>query len=562
MFLITAFIQKKSSIVQAQGLPGGGGGGGLTCTLQKQNGPDDKEVLLNAIPGAGQVGTAGYDGYLYDNRINPENDPETLQFSNTKQRYAVITQPPGSTYTARQIWNEEGENQCATMLQCGTTCKPPIVSGVCDASCNIEIQGNSACPKYGGTASFVGTSSTAGSIAWGDGDTTLFNPGPTSFPLAHKYDYPGNYDAIMNCQNGNQPCVKRYNVICQSGSGNPLYTPTPLPTASPTPTGVYLCVTPLVCSHPCGCNSTSQSFVDAGCSISSSAATNLSGGFGSSAGNSSGQSCLPGMVCCEAPNASNAWFKTKDTSFNDKVALSNPIPTNASEFDVTDTGPCSDPANSYNCHTINLGGLLTSKGNISLGNGVANYPRWSYGNAAYNYTGEFTPDTFIQYMRARKETVTIDDPENVQTNKVNYINGQQTIYEVDNNGMQGKAPFVLLIDNGDLIFELSNQFNPSNTPMAIVVDGTINIKSTIGEMNGIFIANQFDFASDIAEGATTTQELKINGNVISLNDSNCLAKRKRTQSTKPSCFFTFDFVNQYMPLWSLFSTRTFSRSSS
>ncbi len=556
IFLLTIFLQNKYSAVQAQGM-GGGGTTSLTCQLQTQYGPDDKEVKIAATPG-NAIPIAGNDNYVYDNTIIPETDPEVVMWAGEIQRYSVLETVPTKTWNASQTWMEEGQNLCGTTLQCGTSCKPPVVSGSCDSSCNISVNGTPQCPKYSGTTSFTVTSNAAGTITWGDGGSDTFNPGPTQFPLAHRYNYPGSYDAVMNC--GGQICVKRFNVVCQSG-GNPGNTPTPLPTASPTPTGVYLCITPLVCSHPCACNTTSSSFVNAGCSISSSAATNLKGGFGTTAGNADGQSCLPGMVCCQAPNTSNAWLKTKDTSYNDKAALSNPIPTNAAAYDVSDTGPCSNPANSYNCHTINLSGLLSVKGNISLGNGVANYPRWSYGNAAYNYTGEFTPDTFIQYMRARKETVTISDPEDVQTNKVNYINGQQTIYEIDNNGMQGKAPFVLLIDNGDLNFDLANQFNPPNAAMAIIVDGTINIKSTISEMNGIFIANRFDFASDIAQGATTTNSLKMNGNVISLNDVDCLAKRKRTDSTKPTCYFTFDFVNQYMPLWNLFSTRTFSRSS-
>ena len=174
----------------------------------------------------------------------------------------------------------------------------------------------------------------------------------------------------------------------------------------------------------------------------------------------------------------------------------------------------------------------------------------------------FTPATFIQYMKARKDTVVINDVQNVVTNKVNYINGFDIVTEIDNNGMQGAAPFVLLVDAGPLRFDVASQFNPSNQPMAIVVNGTIQIKSSISQMNGIFIANDFDFAYDTAQGQYDTESLFINGNIISMNNVNCLEKRKRSDETAPTCFFTFDFVNQYLPLINLFSIRTFSRSSS
>jgi hypothetical protein len=503
---------------------------------------------------------AGSDGYVYDNPVNPESDPEVVQFINRPQRYAVISQPPNATYTATQTWQDEGQNLCPSLLTCATACKPPIVSGTCDSSCNINLTNGQSCPKYGGNTSFtVNTNGSTSSVNWGDGGTSSAVPPPNDYPLAHRYSNPGNYDVIVNC--GLQQCIKRYQVVCQNG-GSPGNTPTPLPTASPTPTGVYLCVTPLVCSHPCGCNNTSLPYAAAGCTISSSAATNVNGAFSNSVGSGSGQACMPGMICCQPPSSTSAWFKTKNASYHEKGPLSNPIPTNAVAFDSSDTGPCSGASNTYNCHTINSSGVLTAEGTINLSQGVSNFPRWSYGNSNYNFLGEFTPDTFIQYMKARKNTVTITDPEDVQTNKVNYISGGQVVYEIDNNGMQGKAPFLLLIDNGDLTFDLSNKFNPTNGAMAIIVDGTINIKSTMSEMNGIFIANRFDFAYDIAQGSYTSQELLVNGNIIALNDVDCLAKRRRTLATKPTCFFTFDFVNQYVPLWSLFSTRTFSRSSS
>jgi hypothetical protein len=192
---------------------------------------------------------------------------------------------------------------------------------------------------------------------------------------------------------------------------------------------------------------------------------------------------------------------------------------------------------------------------------VPNNQLWTLGNSTYRKDTQFTPDGYIQYLRSRKETVSISDPENVQRDKVNYLSGNETISVIDDNGMQGKAPFVLLLDNGSLRFDLSNKFNSSNKPMVIVVDGTIEFKSSMTEVNGIFIAKNFDFGYDVADGTYSTNTFLLNGNIISLNDSDCTEKRRRTDQTKPTCFFTFDFVNQYIPVLNLFSTKTYRRAS-
>ena len=512
---------------------------------------------------AGVIPTAAWDGYIYD---NGPTDPIAVRHPTgppgTQLWIGVISQPPAATYTAKQFSFESPTLTCNYVIQCKSNCDPVYKSGACDNSCNIDVVGVS-CPRYNGNYAYaVKTGGDATTINWNDGGPNdILEAQPTDQTVYHTFRNAGKYDVLVYC--GARTCHARFNATCQGQGG--FQTPTPLPTASPTPTGYYPCITPLVCAHPCVCNQGVSSYVAGDCSNRNSTETSgYKGGYGTTAGNTEGAACAPGLVCCQPQTSSSAWFKTKDASYHEQGLLDNNIPSNASPFNGSDLGLCkaTEPG-SLACHGINFPGLLSAQGNITLGSGVANFNLWSYGDASYLYAREFTPDTIIQYMRARRETVTIADPEQVLTNKVNYIDGAQTILEIDNNGMQGSSPFVLLVDNGDLLFDLAAQFNPSNAPMAIIVDGTIRFKSSIKEVNGIFIANDFDFAFDTPPGSTNNNDLWINGNIISMNDVNCIEKRVRTDdNTKPSCFFTLDFVNQYLPLLNLFSTRTFSRSSS
>lgn len=483
--------------------------------------------------------------------------------------YKVITSPTQTTYTATQ--NNTGSSlSCGFTIDCVNACTPPTESGVCDASCDIDLNYAQACPRYGENFTWDITTNASETILFWDDTTvdTLDNanaPTPGVVSVTKSLPYPGYYDVMVKC--GTQTCHKRYNAVCQSvGASTP--TPSPFSTATPTPTSApAACAGGRACSHPCSCAQNSQAYINAGCAGGDGfvADANFGGGFGSTSGTAEGNACAPGLVCCTpADEAADSWVKIKGSSYHDEGMLINNIPANAEEFSVSDTGAChpSDP-NSFACHVIgDDAGLVTAEGTIDLGTGsVENDLLWAYGDQGYNLLREFNPNTFIQYSLSRRETVTITDPEDVEKDKVNYLNGNNTIQTIDDNGMQGKTPFILLVDNGDLQFDLANKFNSSNSPMVIVVDGTIDFKSTLSEVNGIFIANDFDFAYDISEGNSTTQELLVNGGLISMNDVNCAEKRVRTNAKKPSCFFTFDFVNQYLEVLDLFSTRTFSRTS-
>ena len=261
----------------------------------------------------------------------------------------VISQPPSSTYTSQQGFFEMPTLSCDTSLSCPTSCVPVWNNGPCPTgACNITvigIPGGGSCPRYGGAYTYiVQTGNNDTTINWDDGKPPTFLLGsPVDQPVAHTYSYPGSYNVVLDC-GGDDACSKRYHVTCQTGGGaGP--TPTNLPTATPTPTGIYPCVTPLICTHPCACGSTTSPYINGECS---SGLNNSYKGLGAIAGTASGNACAPGLVCCQPPSSSSSdsWFKTKDASYHEKGPLSNSIPSNATSFGGTDVGLCvaSDPS--------------------------------------------------------------------------------------------------------------------------------------------------------------------------------------------------------------------------
>lgn len=509
----------------------------------------------------GDSGVQANENYPFDDNTRP--DPiGNIHPAGDWPVFKVINNPPFAQYSPDQTYFEGAPAACNYYLQCKTSCDRQIVSGLCDSNCNIE---SAQCLSYGRQAGFTVTNNNQNAtIDWDDGQPQQAVPAdPNPQTIQKTFFYPGKYDVKISC--GGQMCHKRIHVTCQtSPGGNP--TPTSFPTATPTPTNwPAQCDTGLTCSHPCACDPSSSSYVNVGCT------GDLANDIGklntsSNAGTYDGAACAPGLVCCTAPAASanSVWFKTKDASYHELGALSNDIPSGATAYNASDTGLCDagDPS-SLACHGINYPGLLTAEGAISLGDGTPNWLLWEYGDVGYSYTPEYTPDSYIQYLLSRSDVVTINDPSEVQTKKINYLDAT-LLGEIslgDDNGFQGAAPFVLLIDNGDFNITVPTNFNNSNASMAFVVDGSIGFVSTLTTANGIFFANTFDFATDLGEGFSTTDPLRINGNIISQTNVDCTSKRQRTDNTKPSCFFTHDFVNQYLPLLDLFSVRTFSRTS-
>lgn len=407
----------------------------LVCTNMTTPQQDMVQLDIRTHLKSGAIPTGANDGYIYNDppedprgAVHPTEDP------GTQVLYRVISQAPSAAYIASQKINGESDLTCNIDLTCKDTCDIPAESGRCDSGCNITLQTGS-CPQYNKSASFdVYTGNTDTFIRWDDGSTnTMVTPQPSPQTKSHTFTNPGKYDVTVRC--ASQVCHKRFNVACQDGAANP--TLTPLPTT--TPAGGTSCMSPLRCSHPCSCDPSSTSYTNAHCDQLEST-YDYSSGYGSSQGTTDGMACSPGLVCCKPAQAtSKAWYKTKDVDFHELGGLANSIPSNATAFNATDAGDCNpDDGNALNCHIIGKGGLVSANGGINLGMSVSNKNIWRLGSSTYRKDTQMTPDSYIQYLRSRKETVNIDDPEDVQNDKVNYLSGDQTIYVIDDNGMQGK----------------------------------------------------------------------------------------------------------------------------
>lgn len=433
-----------------------------------------------------------------------------------------------------------GTASCNVNLGCQNSCEPPQEVGSCDNQCDFSIVSNNQCGTWGQATVFdfvvPGGGGGDARVTWGDGedDDVLFGE------FEHTYINAGVYDVVMDCS-----CAKRINATCDQ-SGN-------LPTATPTPNGLPGdCPAGLTCMLPCLCNGGAFAGDASNCSGSGGL---LNGGLG--AGSNPG-SCGPGLVCCAPPPPpATAWYKVKDASFHKRSDLVNAIPNVVDNFDNDDDGLCNnaDP-NSIWCFNINEPGVVTAQGDIDLINAPVSFRGWQRADADYTPRTFFDPATFLEYVRARKQYVNIDNLSEIESNAVNVIEGDAIFDDNFNNGIQGKAPFVLIID-GDLTINVNNKLNPSDRDIAIIVTGTTNIRSTLNEMVGIYLTGAVDFAYDIASGSTVNQTLKVTGNFASFTPAECTEKRARTSQTdKPTCFFVFD-ESPYTTLWSLLSTRAY-----
>jgi hypothetical protein len=232
----------------------------LVCTNITTPEDDIAQVDIRTHLKSGAVPTGASDGYTYnDPPADPRGAVHPTEDPGTRVLYRIISQPPSSTYTANQQINGESDLSCDITLTCKDSCDVPIQSGSCNDGCNINLQ-NMSCPQYNKSTTFqVYSGNTDTEIRWDDGSSnTLVTPQVSPQNKNHTFVNPGKYDVTVRC--ASQVCHKRFNVVCQNGSVS--VTPTPLPTSTPTPGSNSLCMSPMQCSHPCGCDTGSTSFTD------------------------------------------------------------------------------------------------------------------------------------------------------------------------------------------------------------------------------------------------------------------------------------------------------------
>lgn len=260
------------------------------------------------------------------------------------------------------------------------------------------------------------------------------------------------------------------------------------------------------------------------------------------------------------------WYKLKNTSFNKLSSdsypnsLNDPIPASPSIYDSSDTTQSFLIGNDTSS-PINDPGIVTYTGTggapYNLGNAVS--PFFSSKGWSANYQTVFppamTPSQFITYVKARKEysQIAVFPP---LTNGIFILPSSLKT----NAAGAGSGSYVLII-NGDLTMDTNGAFNSVKKNVAFVVTGKLSINSSVTELNGIFIAKEVDFAYDILSPATTTNTLKINGNLIVQTQAEStrldnLTVRQNPVASSPSIFINFN-PDMYITLLPYLSTSTY-----
>ena len=506
--------------------PGGGGGGAIGGVTTVRDSFDAGSFFLKLLSNlsffkpirdvlglsTSQTLVQGVGGGEESGSLSTWQHPVTYEYldgSNTK----VYTALASSGEIIGGIDDPKSNSQscsCKVGLSCPlsvTDINDPgsIVEGCDDQYCDFSVDPSR--PQAGIPAQFTLMNNNGFrnfTIDYGDGQTESYPNAESPLIVPHIYANAGAGQQIsLTCSNpgGNiKTCVRRATIYCDNTDPYNLPTPTLSPTPSPSP------------------------------------------------------SPTPGP-----------WLKLKDTSFTIRSSINNVVPAGATQYDDTsDTGVCrvNEPTN-YACFSSGeTGSAIVKSDAVDFGAGLSQRD-WLRKDANYVINTLLTPSSFISYVKARKDYATITSltQDQIQSNMIHLLQPDPPIVIITDDTVPDAIPAgagaVIIID-GDLVIDLasSDTFNAANKAIAFVINGTLEISSQVTELNGIFIANDVNYAFD---AAATSNPLKINGN-ISLSQSptqQCNDVRQRIDPLKPSCFFTFDFVNQYVPVIDLLSTRTY-----
>ena len=260
--------------------------------------------------------------------------------------------------------------------------------------------------------------------------------------------------------------------------------------------------------------------------------------------------CDNGVVPPSPTPTPGPWFKVKNSDFVKTGTLNNALPDPVTAFDSDDTGDpdCSGQAGGgdIRCFNLNQSGVAIASQAVDTGTAPISSREWRIEN--YSSSRRLDPTAFLQYTKARKRYKTIISLSEIEKNTVNVISGSQTI---TSGVLPDQDPYVLVVQ-GDLTIDVAGSFDPGGS-VAFVVTGQLALAETVTELKGIYIANTFDSAKDVE---TTTNTLKMKGNLVITEDTTTLSKRSRTDTDKPSVFIVSD-SKQYVDLLPLLSVRQY-----
>lgn len=241
------------------------------------------------------------------------------------------------------------------------------------------------------------------------------------------------------------------------------------------------------------------------------------------------------------PVAPGPWIKLKDTSFISANALDNNIPAVPVLYDADDT-----PANAYFIRdvagitaapAINITGL-----NAAAKTGSPEY-KATYSPNSYS----LTPNSFLSYIKARKQHTTITNINQITGSGIYVYSGNLSINS-------SSSPFnqsynIVLIATGTVTVTRvapDTTFAPGGS--VAVIAPTINFNAGITEANGIFIANNINTGTNVSQG------LKMIGNLVA--QTSFTNGREWADLNKPSLFVKFD-PTHYVKLLPYLSTANY-----
>lgn len=248
-----------------------------------------------------------------------------------------------------------------------------------------------------------------------------------------------------------------------------------------------------------------------------------------------GLSPQPSIAISNKPSVAPAkenksWYKLQGTSFSKIGSIINYIPDKVLPFDSSDRP---EPSLVLDLQNEDMSsGVVTSSGSIE---GVDINNRFGY-QSLYSYKkGRFINNIegFLEYSKSKKTANQFSNTLDIKRKVLNFYIGNLHLSSSDL--PKNKDNYAIFV-RGDVTITQQNGtniFNNEKKSIAILSTGTITIDPEIEEINGIFIADYFDFSS-------SNKPLKIYGNIISNKEIEDI-KRERSDSKneKPSLFIVF-----------------------
>lgn len=233
------------------------------------------------------------------------------------------------------------------------------------------------------------------------------------------------------------------------------------------------------------------------------------------------KTCPDGTKTCGACFVPKPWYRLNSASLHKRNAISDAIPSKITPFDSTDTDhkylTIQNILSQYGV------GLITTEGSINIGPYTSEVSETNWSRPKYDIQPNIRAymDYFLQYSRKQKKVNIISSVAEIDSNTINIYEATEPL---SISIFPNKESYVLLTKS-DIIIEdnFSHIVNPQGASIAIISMGTVYIDPDIKEVNGIFIANNFDFAY---EKDNSPYNLKIDGNLISANEISDLKRGK------------------------------------